>query len=269
MTPDGAVRIEGNRITVESPNSYGIVVGRYGDDEYRPTGATVQDHSILVRDNAIQVNGAPNADNAALACCGGCSDAEFKFNVVTGSARYGLRVSRLEVPIMATSSAHPVRTAAIANNLQSFTAQRAQVHIGELVQDTNVHENVFGSVAGSNDTNWLQEPHAGIACFGHDGQVMRNDFSGSGISGWHRGPPTEPPAGSPQKPQPFAEPGIGCIYLAESSSSNDVEYELADFPAGTVPPPGNQILDVFRSGWASVVKKMELHENRIHELAPH
>jgi hypothetical protein len=272
MTPDGAARIEGNRINIGSALASGILVSPYGEQEYTPPGSTVADRSILVRHNTIHMNGVLKGDNAALECLGGCTASNWAVNDVFGSARYGIRVSALSMPVAAPSSSKPTGNSFVENRFGPFTAHRAQVVIGKMVKGTRLECNVFGPVAGTNGANWLTEPCAGVACFGDDGQMIRNDFSSSAIPGWHRGPPAEP--GFEEHPftpptpikQPFVDPGVGCIYLEETSHKNTVEYDPVDFPPGTVPPPRNQILDVFHSGWTSLVKKAIVHDNKILEL---
>lgn len=301
MTPDGAVHIERNTIRIGSTQSYGILVGSYGDGEYTPDGSSVADRTVIVRDNVVHMDGVQKGDNAALACFAGCSDSNWTGNIVTGSARYGIRVSPGSVPIAAKSSCAPrgnsfvdnrfaggfmndptiAPNLAVAAKFDPFTAHQAQVLIdralendpvGATVKGTSLEQNAFGPVSGTNGLDWLKVPCAGIACFGNEGHMIRNDFSESAIPGWHRGPPAEPAlkthVGGVPTPveQAFQDPGVGCIYLAETSNANSIEYEPEDFPPGTVPPPGDQILDVFHSGWASVLKKAVMHENKIFEL---
>ena len=251
---EGSALIEGNTLNIEADDSYGIIASQYPDQQYK-TGVPGAARAITVRDNVINMNNANN-DRAALACIGGCSNSTWTNNRITGTARYGILVTQdIRVDGITTSNSPPVNDTFEANDLTRFCASHAQVFVDGAAAQITLRGNTLGPVSGSNKNLWpppLDHPRAGIACYDSLGHIVSNDFSKSDIRGW------------------IGEPGnrhVGCIYLAQVSRANTVEYSETDFPDGTGHPQHRQILD--EDVWEGKSAKKPLPDaNTMLELAP-
>lgn len=297
MTRDGSVVIERNTVTVNSADSCGIVVGLYGDSQYlQDTAAPGAIRDVVIRDNVVRMNKVGNK-RAALACVGACSHSTWASNVVTGSAPYGILVSQDtgERPVSTNAEDRFIRQASASpsNNtfqdnalaggatidpttrkkhidpktgkvvpFDKFTASQAQAFVDASVTYLDLLQNAFGEVSGAND--WpppIVEPRAGIVYWGSYGSLNWNHFSSSGIQGW----PLPPKPGELQM-FVLSDPHIGCIYLAQESSRNQITYSPTNFPDATVPPRERQILDLATSVWGPGIWIVGT-ENTITEMA--
>lgn len=263
MSRDGSVLIEGNTINIDAADSYGIVVGLYPESTYLSAPGTGTPRTLTMRGNVVHMNdGAPGAKDhrAALACLGACSNSTWTHNVVTGAAQFGILVSQ-EAPAIAKPSAEAPTNNSFAENqfaggqltdptdgqsktFDSFTASEAQICIAEGASHLELRANTIGLVDGANTWQKLPRPvHAGIACYGSDGEMASNDFAKSDIQGWIGGPKH-----------------VGCIFFAKSASGNHVEYSETEFPAGTLNPVSRQILDESQPGMKPPGKANEVLE---------
>jgi hypothetical protein len=241
---EGPVTIQGNRVDVSSANSHAISVFFY-----QPSS-----EKLVVRDNEIHMTANPNdiPARAALACTGAacrCTDAKWHDNVVTGSAPHGIWVSDRPLDFIAPNQLQiPDNYANVDvkfsdNQLEGFTATKAQVFVDSNVKKLKLVHNRFGAVTGGNAKNpytappGLPDPHAGILWRGDFGRLADNDFHKSQILGW-KNPPDD----------------VGCVYLDAQSEGNTVDCHGGDFPPAGGPPPkpydDNQIYD---AGVANVV----------------
>lgn len=239
MTYDGSALIEQNIVTIDRLDAAGIEVSLYADGQYIDVPVPTPAREITIRDNVVHMLN-PNNNGAALACLGACSHSSWTGNVVTGHARHGILISQDSQEIVPpggtamipTADAPPTDNTFSDNHLSgatAFEASHAQVLIDKNVIGSIISHNEFGRVSGSNKSLWpppLTIPCAGIACYGSNGRLVSNDFASSDIQGWIIGPKH-----------------VGCIYLAEVSSGNHIEYSAADFPNGTAHPPHRQILN--------------------------
>ena len=251
---DGSVLIENNTVNIETEDSHGIIVCHYPDGQYT-TGVPGAQRAITVHDNVVNMKNANN-QMAALACVGGCSDSNWTNNTVTGFARYGILVAQdTQSGFIRKSNGPPANNTFETNDLTQFKASQAQVFVDETAMHIAVRRNALGAVSGSNKKRWpppLDNPRAGIACYGSLGQIVSNDFADSHIRGW------------------IGDPGtthVGCIYLAQISRANHVEYSDTDFPNGTAHPQHRQLLD--EDVWeGKAPEKQPEDANAILELAP-
>ena len=265
MNLDGSVLIEGNTINIDTADSYGIIVGLYPESTYLTSPDADTPRTLTIRGNVVHMNDtAPGASDqrAALACLGACSNSTWTHNVVTGAAQFGILVSQ-EVSAIAIPSAEAPTHNEFAENqfaggqltdptdgqskaFDPFTASQAQIYIAEAASQSGLRANTIGPVSGANTWQKLPPPvHAGIACYGSDGEMASNDFSKSDIQGWIGGPMH-----------------VGCIFFAQSASGNRVEYSESEFPADTLKPVSRQILDESQPGM-----KPEKDKNIVAEFA--
>lgn len=262
MTYDGSALIERNTVTIDRLDAAGIEVALSADSQYIDVPAPMPARDIIIRDNVVHMLN-PNNNGAALACLGVCSHSSWTGNVVTGQSRYGILISQNsqeivppgKPPMITPADAPPTDNTFSDNHLSgatAFEASHAQVLIDKDAIGSIISHNELGGVSESNESLWpppLTNPCAGIACYGSDGQLVSNDFSGSGIDGWIIGPEH-----------------VGCIYLAEVSSRNHIEYSAADLPNGTAHPRHRQILD--EDTWqGKAPKKLGEDANTIAEFA--
>ena len=265
MHRDGSVLIEGNTINIDAADSFGIVVGLYPESTYLTSAGAGEPRTLTIRGNVVHMNDVvqgAKGQRAALACLGACSNSTWAHNIVTGAARFGILVSQ-ETPAIAKPSAEaPTNNLFVENHLaggqltnptdgqtktfDDFTASEAQIYIAEAVSHVELRANTIGPVSGANKWQKLPPPvHAGIACYGSDGEMASNDFSKSNIQGW------------------IGEPAhVGCVFFAKSASGNRVEYSEAEFLAGTLHPVSRQILDESQPGM-----KPEKDKNIVAEFA--
>lgn len=247
MNRDGSVLIEGNTINIDAGDSSGIVVGLYPESTYLPASGAGAQRTLTIRGNVVHMRGAggtgAKGHRAALACLGACSNSSWTHNVVAGSAQCGILVSQEAAAIAKPSAEAPTNNSFEENALaggqlvdptdgqtkqfEPFTASEAEIFIAEGVSHLALRANAIGPVSGANQWPKFQLPvHAGIACYGSDGEIASNDFSRSNIQGWIGGPTH-----------------VGCIFFAQSASGNRVEYSESEFPAGTLHPVSRQIFD--------------------------
>jgi hypothetical protein len=257
---DGDATIEKNAIIVESANSYGIVVALFEQSQYVPPAPVSH---VTVRDNHVQMKSSKGktTDKAALACLGACSHSTWTGNIVEGSGRYGIHVSGSLPDFMTArrmnAGGQPSENTFSGNHLaggtltdpitgkkepfSQFSAADIQVCV-EQGNSIELSSNSLGPVLGVNAAAPAvptpPDQRAAILYRGRSGLISLNDFTGTKAKGWPMGPEF-----------------VGCIYLAESSEDNLVEYIDKNFPPPTVPPLDNQVFDAGINNNAKELKK--------------
>jgi hypothetical protein len=163
------------------------------------------DLSVVVSGNIITM---VDSERAALACLGACTNSTWTNNIVSGSGRIGIYVTKAVPAFVPPPEGYLSCNSCIANRLSGFTADTAQVSVDGEARDNRFSGNVFGHVD-------LDMAVAGVSCDGRSNAFVENDYRQSGIPGWRV------PASS-----------VGCLYLSGTSRENTV-IESGNFPLGT------------------------------------
>jgi hypothetical protein len=245
---DGDATIEKNTITVGSTNSYAIVMALFAPNKYVPPAPVSH---VTVRDNLVKMKPSKGnvTDRAALACLGACSQSTWTGNIVEGSGRYGIHVTGSLPDFMTArgmiAGGEPSENTFSGNHLaggtltdpiggkkvpfSQFEAADVQACL-EQGFSIEFSSNSFGPVLGANAAAPAvptpPDQRAAILYRGRSGLISLNDFAGTKTAGWPVGPKY-----------------LGCIYLAEGSEDNRIEYVNKNFPPATVPPVEYQIFD--------------------------
>jgi hypothetical protein len=145
---DGNISIKHNTLTINSPNSHGIMLALF-DGHYTLFPNTNNPHrNVTIAENTVAMGGVDSfTGRAALSCIGGTSNSIWEKNTVNGKAGYGIWVSNRVPDFMATIKVpQPTSENEFRDNLlDNFMATKSQILCTNTV-DLRLSKNRFGGI---------------------------------------------------------------------------------------------------------------------------